>query len=63
MFYGKCDISTFTFQNLALIVHEADFDNLLHAETIPIDNVKYYPEKKKGLNIKGVVTKVKRINF
>ena len=60
MLYGECNISTFTFQNLPLIAHEANFDNVLHAETIPIDNVQYTPEKK-GLSIKGVVTKVKRI--
>ena len=53
---------TFTFQDLPLIAHEANFDNLLHAETIPIDNVQYTPEKKR-LSIKGVVTKVKRITF
>ena len=62
MFYGKCNISAFTFQNLPFIAHEADFDNLLHAETIPIENVQYTPEKRR-LSIKGVVTKVKRINF
>ena len=60
--YGNCNISTFTFQNLPLIAHKADFDNLLHAETIPMDNVQYTPEKKR-LSIKGVVTKVKKINF
>ena len=59
MFYGQCNVLTFTFQNLPLIVHEANFDNLLHAE---IDNVQYTPEKKR-LSIKGVVTKVKRITF
>ena len=32
MFYGECNISTFTFQNLHLIAHEANFDDLLHAE-------------------------------
>ena len=47
MFYGECNVLTFTFQNLPLIAHEANFDNLLHAETIPIDNVQYTPEKKK----------------
>ena len=62
MFYGKCNISIFTFQNLLLIAHEADFVNLLHAETIPIDHIQYTPEKKR-LSIKGVVKKVKRINF
>ena len=46
MFCGKCNISTFTFQNLLLIAHEADFNNLLHAEMLPIDNVQYTPEKK-----------------
>ena len=46
MFYGKCNISTFTFKNLPLIALEANFDNLLHAETIPIDNVQHTPEKK-----------------
>ena len=62
MFYGECNISAFIFQNLLLIAHEANFGNLLHAETIPIDNVQYTPEKKR-LSIKGVVTKVKRIIF
>ena len=56
MFYGKSNISTFTFQNLPLIEHEANFDNLLHAETVPIDNVQDTPEKKR-LSIKGVVTR------
>ena len=36
MFYGKCNISTFTFQNLPLIAHEANFDNLLHAEIVQV---------------------------
>ena len=45
MFYGECNVSTFTFQNLPLIVHKANFHNLLHAETIPIDSVQYTPEK------------------
>ena len=62
MFYGQCNVLTFTFQNLPLIAHEANFDNLLHAEIVPIDNVQYTPEKKR-LSIKGVVTKVKRITF
>ena len=62
MFYGEYSVLTFTFQNLPLIAHEANFDNLLHAETIPIDNVQYTPEKKR-LSIKGFVTKVKRITF
>ena len=62
MFYGECNVLTFTFQNLPLIAHEANFDNLLHAETIPIDSVQYTPEKKR-LSIKGVFTKVKRIIF
>ena len=46
MFYGECNVLTFTFQNLPLIVHEANFDNLLHAVIVPIDNVQYTPEKK-----------------
>ena len=46
MFYEECNVLTFTFQNLPLIAHEAKFDNVLHAETIPIDNVQYTPEKK-----------------
>ena len=62
MFYGECNVLTFTFQNLLLISHEANFDNLLHAEIVPIDNVQYIPEKKR-LSIKGVVTKVKIITF
>ena len=62
MFYGECNVLTFTFQNLPLIAHEANFDNLLHAETIPIYNVQYTPEKKR-LSIKSVVTKVKMIIF
>ena len=62
MFYGECNVLTFTFQDLWLTVHEANFDNLLHAETIPIDNVQYTPEKKR-LSIKGVVTKVKKNYF
>ena len=62
MFYGECSVLTCTFQNLPLIAHKANFDNLLHAETIPIDSVQYIPEKKR-LNIKGVVTKVKRTIF
>ena len=62
MFYGEFNVLTFTFQNIPLIAHEAHFDNLLHAETIPINNVQYTPEKKR-LSIKGVVTKVKRITF
>ena len=59
MFYGECNVLTFAFQNLPLIEHEVSFDNLLHAETIPIDYVQYKPEKKR-LSIKGVVTKVKK---
>ena len=62
MFCGECNVLTFTFQNLPLIAHEANFDNLLHAETVPIDSVQYTPEKKR-LSIKGVVTKVKRSSF
>ena len=62
MFCGECNILTFTFQNLPLIGHEANFDSLLHAEIVPIDNVQYTPEKKR-LSIKGVVTKVKTIIF
>ena len=62
MFCGECNVLTFTFQNLPLIAHEANFDNLLHAGTIPIDNVQYTPEKKR-LSIKGVVTKVKKLFF
>ena len=46
IFYGECNVLTFTFQNLPLIAHEANFDNLLHAEIVPIDNVQYTPEKK-----------------
>ena len=59
-FYGDCNVLRFTFQNLPLIEHGANFDNLLHAETTPIDNVQYTPEEKR-LSIKVVVTKVKRI--
>ena len=62
MFYGECNVLTSTFPNLPLIAHWANFDNLLHAETIPIDNVQYTPEKKR-LSMKCVVTKVKRITF
>ena len=58
MFYGECNVLTFTFQNLPLIAHEAKFDNLLHAETIPIDSVQYTPEKKR-LSTKSIVTKVR----
>ena len=47
MFYGKCNISTFTSQNLPLIAHEANFNNLLDAETVQIDNVQYTPVEKK----------------
>ena len=46
IFYGECNVLTYTFQNLPLIAHKANFDNLLHAETIPIDNVQYTPEEK-----------------
>ena len=46
MFYGKCNVLTFTFQNLPLIAHEANFDNMLHAEIVPIDNIQYTPWKK-----------------
>ena len=46
MFYGECNVLTFTFQNLPLIAHEANFDSLLHAEIVLIDNVQYTPEKK-----------------
>ena len=46
MFCGECNVLTFTFQNLPLIAHEANFDSLLHAEIVPIDNVQYTPEKK-----------------
>ena len=62
MSYGECNVLTFTFQNLPLIADEANFDNLLHVEIVPIDNVQYTPEKKR-LSINGVVTKVKRITF
>ena len=61
MFYGECNVLTFTFQDLPLIAHETNFDNLLHAETIPINNIQYTPEKKRLS--KGVATKVKRITF
>ena len=44
MFYGECSVLTFNFLNLPLNAHEVNFDNLLHAETIPIDNVQYTPE-------------------
>ena len=50
------------FSGLTINAHEANFDNLLHAEIVPIDNVQYTPERKR-LSIKGVVTKVKRITF
>ena len=46
MFYGECNVLTFTAQNLPLIAHEANFDNLLHAGTIQIDNVQYTPDTK-----------------
>ena len=46
MFYGECNVLIFIFQNLPLIAHEANFDNLLHAEIVPIDIVQYTPEKK-----------------
>ena len=62
MFYGECNVLTFTFQNLPLIAHEANFDNLLHAEIVLIDNVQFTLEKKR-LSIKGFVTKVKRVTF
>ena len=39
MFYGECNVLIFTFQDLPLIAHEANSDNL-------IDNVQYTPEKK-----------------
>ena len=59
---GKMQYFKSYFQTLPLIAHKADFVNLLHAETIPVDNVQYTPEKKR-LSIKGVVTKVKKFNF
>ena len=62
MCYGKCNISTFTFQNLPLIAYEANFNNLLLAETIPIDNVQFTPEKKK-VKHQRCCYKGKTINF
>ena len=49
MFCGECNVLTFTFQNLPLIAHEANFDSLLHAEIVPIDNVQY--KKKRLINL------------
>ena len=46
MFCGEYSVLTFTFQNLPLSAHEANFDSLLHAEIVPIDHVQYTPEKK-----------------
>ena len=47
MFFGECNVLTFTLQNLPLIAHEANFDNLLHAEIVQVDNVQYTPKKKR----------------
>ena len=44
MFYGECNVLPFTIQNLPLIAHEANFDNILHAEIVPSENVQYTPD-------------------